>query len=105
MLYQFEILFLTDVAITPTQKKVQYIHHHLTHINTADQKRSVELQAVGFYKFTQLTISLYFKRVMMFWKILPLILPDPSRNGWWPSLPLRWPSILVQDWKKHKQLD
>ncbi len=38
MLYQFEILFLTDVAITPTQKKVQYIHHHLTHINTADQK-------------------------------------------------------------------
>ncbi len=37
MLYQFEILFLTDVAITPTQK-VQYIHHHLTHINTADQK-------------------------------------------------------------------
>ncbi len=38
MLYQFEILFLTDVTITPTQNKVQYIYHHLTHIHTADQK-------------------------------------------------------------------
>ncbi len=27
MLYQFEILFLTDVTITPTQNEVQYIYH------------------------------------------------------------------------------
>ncbi len=77
------MLFLTDVSITPTQKKVQYIHHHLTHIHNADQKNfcrtSVELQAVGFYKFTQLTISLYFKR-MMFWKMF--CQKFVQRKGW-----------------------